>query len=198
MNVWIRRNGRALVISALVVVLIGITITRPAWRDHIGFREPKYTVPWGHSISIAGTDWQLSSTTPPTTKQLRRHLSILPADPYDLPPNARLATYLLRKTKDGKPVSIPAGYDSCVVMVNSGKRQWTKASFSLGITEWEVNGGVSTICSPRHPEPLLVAIIVPNDVTPTSVDVWFYPHSWDNKKEISKSTDLLVVRFNTG
>ncbi len=198
MNSWIRNNGRALIISALVVVLIGITITRPAWREHIGFAKPTHTVPWGHSITIAGTTWQLSSVTPPTAEQLREYMSLLPDDPYDLPPNGRLATYLLRHTKNGKPASVPPGFDSCIATVNSGKRQWTKTSFSLGVTEWEVNGGVSTICSPRHTEPLLVAIVVPKGITLTSVDVQFYPNSWDNKKEISKSTDLLVVRFDTG
>ena len=71
-------------------------------------------------------------------------------------------------------------------------------SFSLGITEWELHGGVSTICSPRHSEPLLVAIVVPKDVQLTSVDVQFLPASWDDKKTLSKSTDLLVIRFDTG
>jgi hypothetical protein len=48
----------------------------------------------------------------------------------------------------------------------------------------------------RHTEPLLVAMIVPKDVQLTSVDIQFLPESWDNKKEISKPTDLLVVRFD--
>jgi hypothetical protein len=195
---WIRRNGRALVISVLVVVLIGITITRPAWQDNIGYLRPKYTVPWGHSITIADTRWQLTNVTAPTSRELSKYSPIMPKDPYDLPPNGRLATYLLRHTKDGKPASVPTGYEACVATVNSGERQWTKVSFALGVTEWELYGGVSTICSPRHTEPFLVAIVVPKDVRLTSVDVQFLPASWDSKKEISKPTDLLVVRFSTG
>ncbi|OBK32523.1 hypothetical protein A5658_15915 [Mycobacterium sp. 1245111.1] len=198
MSSWIRRNGRALVISVLVVVLIGITITRPAWQDNIGYLRPKYTVPWGHSIVIADTRWQLASVTAPTRRELSKYSSVMPKDPYDLPPNSRLATYLLRRTKDGKPASVPAGYEFCVATVNSGERQWTKESYALGITEWQLHGGVSAICSPRHTEPLLVAIVVPKDIKLTSVDVRFLPESWDNKKEISKPTDLLVVRFDTG
>ncbi len=198
MSSWIRRNGRALVISVLIVNLIGITITRPAWKDNIGYLKPKYTVPWGHSIAIADTRWELATVSPPTTRQLGQWTSMVPADPYDLPPDGRLATYLLRRTKNGKPVGVPTGYESCTATVNSGNRQWTKASFALGVTFWELYGGVSSICSPRHTEPLLVAIIVPKDVRLTSVDVQFLPESWDNKKEISKPTDLLVVRFDTG
>ena len=198
MSSWIRRNGRALVISVLVVVLIAITITRPAWQDNIGYLRPKYTVPWGHSIDIADTRWQLAHVTAPTARDLRRYMPIMPDDPYQLPPNTRLATYLLRRTKDGKPASVPAGYEFCIATVNSGKRQWTKESLALGITECQLHGGVSAICSPRHTEPLLVAIVVPKDVRLTSVDVQFLPKSWDDKKEISKPTDLLVVRFDTG
>jgi hypothetical protein len=195
-NSWIRRNGRPLVISILVFVLIEITITRPAWQDNIGFMRPKYTVPWGHSVAITDTRWQLESVKPPTRRDLSKWSSLVPADPYDLPPNSRLATYLLRRTKDGKPASLPAGYESCIATVNSGKRQWTKASYAIGVTYWQLYGGVSGICSPRHTEPLLVAMIVPKDVQLTSVDIQFLPESWDNKKEISKPTDLLVVRFD--
>ena len=198
MSSWIRRNGRALVISVLVINLIGITITRPAWRDNIGYLKPKHTVPWGHSIAIADTRWELATVTPPTVRELSKYSSIMPENPYDIPPNSRLATYLLRRTKDGKPASVPAGFESCTATVNSGERQWTRASFSLGVTYWELSGGVTTICSARHTEPFLVAIIVPKDVRLTSVDVQFLPESWDNKKEISKPTDLLVVRFDTG
>jgi hypothetical protein len=198
MSAWIRRNGRALVISVLVVNLIAITITRPAWQDNIGYQRPKYTVPWGRSIAIVDTHWELENVTPPTVRELSKWSSIVPNDPYDLPPNSRLATYLLRRTKNGKPASVPAGFESCTATVNSGNRQWTKASFALGITYWELYGGISTICSARHTEPLLVAMIVPKDVQLTSVDVQFLPESWDNKKEISKPTDLLVVRFDTG
>ncbi|WIM87686.1 hypothetical protein PT015_23120 [Candidatus Mycobacterium wuenschmannii] len=198
MNSWIRRNGRAIVISVLVVGLIGITVTLPAWRENIGYRLPKHVVPYGSSIVIGNTRWQLSPVTAPSVQELRKKRGFLPDDPYDIPPDGRLATYLLRRTKNGKPVGVPDGYPACTAAVNSGDRQWTRASFSLGVTEWEINGGVSAICSPRHTEPLLVAIIVPKDVTLTSVDVQFLPESWDNKKQMSKATDLLVIRFNTG
>lgn len=198
MRSWIGRNGRAIVISVLVVNLIVISITLPAWRENVGFTRPKHVVPYGSSIEIGNTRWQLSPTKPPSVDELRKYTSYLNTDPYNLPPNARLATYLLRRTRDGKPASVPDGYAGCVAMVNSGDRQWTKMSFSLGITEWELHGGVSTICSPRHSEPLLVAIVVPKDVQLTSVDVQFLPASWDDKKTLSKSTDLLVIRFDTG
>lgn len=197
MTSWLRRNGRAIVISVLVVGLIGITITLPAWRQNIGFDRPKHVVPYGSSITIGNTRWSLSPTTPPSVDELRKHMTHLPADPYNLPPNTRLATYLLARTKDGKPVGVPDGYLGCTAMVNSGDRQWSKMAFSLGITEWELYGGVSAICSPRHSEPLLVAIVVPKDVHLTSVDVQFLPTSWDDKKTLSKSTDLLVIRFDT-
>jgi hypothetical protein len=57
MTTWIRRNGRALLIIVLMIDLIGITVTRPAWQNNIGYRLPKITVPYGQAATICGVRW---------------------------------------------------------------------------------------------------------------------------------------------
>ncbi|HEY1840419.1 MAG TPA: hypothetical protein VGG53_09380 [Mycobacterium sp.] len=198
MKDWIRRNGRALLISLLMTELIGITIILPAWREHIGYQKPKHTVPYGQSIVLGGIRWQLTLVKPPDPHELRGDDSYLPENIYDLSPNTRLATYLFQRTQDGKPASLPDGFSVCSSSANAGNQQWTKQSYSLGITEWQLQRNVTTICSPKYREPLLQAFIVPKDVHITSVDVQFLPTSWDNSKQLSKATDLLVIRFDTG
>jgi hypothetical protein len=195
MTQWIRRNTRALLIVLLMTDLIGITVTRPAWQDNIGFRKPKITVPYRHSAVIGGVRWQLTPTTLPNEQELRKY-SYGSRALEELPPNSRLATYLWQRTKDGKPAGVPAGYDACEPIAVSGNRQWSKRTVSLALDYWAKHVGYTTLCLPKYTGPLIYAVIVPKDVHLTSIDVSFLPSAWSDKTKLSKNSDLLVVRFD--
>jgi hypothetical protein len=197
MKMWIRRNGRAVLITAQLVVLIAITITRPAWQDNIGYRLPKHVVPYGQSTALGGVRWQLSSIKPPDKRQLQRS-ALVPDDLGDDPANSRLATYAWQRTKDGKPGSVPAGFTGCDLIAVAGKRRWTRKTSQIAVDNWAQNRGYTNLCYPKYTGPLFVAFVVPVDVQLTSIDVEFIPGSWGDKKRLSKNTDLLVVRFDTG
>jgi hypothetical protein len=196
MTTWFSRNGRALLIIALMIDLIGITVTRPAWQNNIGYRLPKITVPYGQAATIGGVRWQLTPLTLPPEPELRKHaLGISDRDLH--PPGGRLVTYLWQRTKDGKPAGLPPGYAGCESSAVSGDRQWTKRSNALALDYWAEQAGYTAICLPKHIGPLLLVMVVPNDVQLTSIDVNFIPESWDDKSRLSKNSDLLVVRFDT-
>ncbi len=197
MKMWIRRNGRAVLISVLTVVLIGITVTRPAWQDNIGYRLPKQTVPYGYSTVFGGVRWQLTSVKPPDKQALQQYAFFSDELP-DIPPNGRLATYVWQRTKDGKPAGVPAGYTGCDSIAVAGKRRWTKTVSSLAVENWAQHLGYTTLCATKYNGPLLLALIVPIDVQLTSIDVEFPPDSWGDQTKLSNNSDLLVVRFDTG
>jgi hypothetical protein len=197
MKRWIRRDGRAVLVSVLMVVLIGITITRTAWKDNIGYRQPKQTVPYGHSAVLGSVRWQLTAVKPPDKQELQKY-SMVPADLGDDPPNTRLATYVWQRTKDGKPAAVPAGYAGCESIAVAGDRRWTETTSALVVQSWARDRGYTTLCMPNSPGPLLIAMVVPNDVQLTSIDVSFIPNSWADKTKLSNNSDLLVVRFDTG
>jgi hypothetical protein len=193
---WIVRNGRAVLISVLMMVLIGITITRPAWRDNIGYRQPKQTVPYGHSTVLGGVRWQLMSIKPPDHQELKPY-ELFADEIENLPPKSRIATYVLKRDKDGKPAGLPPGYAGCESTAVAGKRRWTKTSSAYSVQEWGRHLGYTSYCSPDHQGPMLLALVVPIDVHLTAIDVQFLPDSWNDKKQLSKATDLLVIRFDT-
>jgi len=196
MKTWIRRNCRALLVSVLMVVLIAITITRPAWQDNIGYLRPRLTVPYGHSTVLGGVRWQLISVKPPDKRELEKYM-VIPEDVGDEPPNTRLVTYLMRRDKAGKPAGVPAGYSGCDSAAMAGNRRWTKTSSSMAVVNWAMQQGYTTICSSKFPGPLLLALIVPADVHISSINIEFVPDSWGDQTQMSKSTDLLVVGFHT-
>jgi hypothetical protein len=196
MRPWIRRNGRPLLIGVLMVVLIAITVTRPAWQDNIGYRLPKQTVPYGHSTVLGGVRWQLTSVKPPDRRELQKY-AVIPEDLGDDPPNTRLVTYVWQRTKDGKPAGVPKGYTGCDSTARAGNRQWRKTSSAVALQPWARQRGYTTLCMPKYTGPLLLALIVPNDVQLTSIDVEFLPDSWADKTKLSNNSDLLVVRFDT-
>jgi hypothetical protein len=196
MTSWIRRNGRALLIIVLMVDLIGITVTRPAWQDNIGYRLPKITVPYGQAATIGGVRWELKPLTLPPEPELRKYA--FGFSDLDLhPPNGRLVTYFWQRTKDGKPAGVPAGYAGCESTAVSGDRKWMQRSNAMGLNSWAEQVGYSTLCSPKYTGPLLMTIVVPSDIQLTSIDVDFLPESWNDKTRLSKNSDLLVVRFDT-
>jgi hypothetical protein len=194
---WIRRNGRALLVSVLLLNLIAITITRPAWQDNIGYRLPKQTVPYGHSTILGGIRWQLSSLKPPERRELQQY-AYIPMEMGDDPPNSRVAAYVWQRTKDGKPASVPAGFAGCDLIARAGKRRWTTKTSSIAIDNWAQHLGYTKLCDPKYNGPLFVAFVVPVDVQLTAIDVEFIPNSWGDKKKLSNNSDLLVVRFDTG
>jgi hypothetical protein len=196
MKTWIRNNGRALLIIVLMVDLIGITVTRPAWQDNIGYRLPKQTVPYGHSVVLGGVRWQLTSVQPPDQQELEKY-AIIPEDLEHYPPHTRLATYVWQRTKDGKPASVPAGYSGCDSIALAGNRQWQKTVTELALQAWAERRGYTSLCVPKYTGPLLLALILPTDVQLTSIDVEFLPDSWGDKTKLSNNSDLLVVRFDT-
>lgn len=196
MTTWLRRNGRALLIIVLMVDLIGITVTRPAWQENIGYRQPKITVPYGQAATIGGVRWELKPLTlPDTVEMLKYSFGISDLDRH--PPGGRLVTYLWQRTKDGKPAGVPAGYMGCESSAISGGRRWTKHSSSLALDDWADHVGYTTICVSKYTGPLLFVMALPNDVQLTSIDMNFLPNSWDDKTRIAKNSDLLVVRFDT-
>jgi hypothetical protein len=197
MKVWIRRNGRALLISALLVVLIAITITRPSWQDNIGYRLPKQTVQYGHSTVLSGVRWQLASIRPPDERELAQY-ALVPDELGGDPRKSRLATYVWQRTKDGKPAGVPAGFTGCDLIAVAGKRRWTTKTSIIAVDNWAQHLGYTNLCYPKYTGPLFVAFVVPVDVELTSIDVEFIPDSWGDKERLSKSSDLLVVRFDTG
>jgi hypothetical protein len=197
MTMWIRRNGRALLIIVLMIDLIGITVTRPAWQEHIGFLRPKRTVPYGRAIDLGGVRWQLISLKPPSKAALQSD-PLLPGDSASFPPDTRLVTYLLQRDRHGKPGGLPAGYSGCQPIFWAGKRQWQALTMPLSVQFWGERMGYSTICGAGHDGPLLVARFVPIDAHISSIDVQFLPNSWNDTKKLSSATDLLVVRFETG
>jgi hypothetical protein len=194
---WIRRNSRAVLIGVLMVGLIAITVTRPAWQDNIGFWLPKQTVPYGHSAVLGDVRWQLTAVQPPDKQELQNY-SFIPEDLGDDPPNARLATYVWQRTKDGKPASVPNGYMGCDAYVRAGNRRWTKTSSATALQSWARQRGYTTLCTPKYTGPLLLAVVVPTDVHLTSIVVDFLPDSWSDKTQISNDSPPLVVRFDTG
>jgi hypothetical protein len=196
MTTWIRRNGRALLIIALMVDLIGITVTRPAWQNNIGYRLPRITVPYRQAATIGGVRWELKPVTLPPEPQLRKIAhGISDADLH--PPGGRLVTYLWQRTKDGKPAGVPAGYVGCESIAVSGDRRWAGQHSALALDYWAQQAGYTTLCMPKYTGPLLLVTIVPNGVQLTSIDVNFLPEAWDDKTRIAKNSDLLVVRFDT-
>jgi hypothetical protein len=197
MRTWIRRNRRALVISVLMVVLIAITITRPAWQDNIGYRLPKQTVPYGQSVVLGGVRWQLTSVQAPERRELQKY-SVIPEDLDNYPPNARLATYVWQRTKDGKPAGVPPGYSACNAIARAGQRQWSRTSTALALQSWAERRGYTNLCASKYTGPLLLALVLPTDVRLTSIDVQFLPDSWGDKTKLSNNRDLLVVRFDVG
>jgi hypothetical protein len=196
MKTWVQRNGRPLLVSVLMIVLIGITITRPAWQDNIGYLEPRLTVPYGHSTVLGSVRWQLISIQPPNQQELQRY-AIIPEDLGDYPPNTRLATYVLKRDKDGKPAGVPPGYTGCDAAAIAGNRRWTGTSMATSLEIWAQDHGYTTICSPKYKGPLLLPLIVPIDVHISSINVEFLPDSWNDQKQLSKSTELLVIAFDT-
>lgn len=197
MKAWIRRNSRAVPITVLMVVLIAITITRPAWQDNIGYLLPKQTVPYGHSVVLGGVRWQLTSVQPPDQQELQKY-AVIPEELEHYPPNARLATYVWRRTKDGKPAGVPAGYSGCNSIAVAGQRQWRRTSSALALQSWAEHRGYTNLCVSKYTGPLLLALILPTDVQLTSIDVEFFPDSWGDKTKFSNNSDLLVVRFDVG
>jgi hypothetical protein len=196
MTSWIRRNGRPLLIIALMVDLIGITVTRPAWQDNIGYRQPRITVPYGQAATIGGVRWELKPLTLPPEPELRKYAFGL--SDLDLhPPNGRLVTYFWQRTKDGKPAGVPAGYAGCESTAVSGDRTWMQRTTAMGLNSWAEQVGYSTLCLPKYTGPLLMNIVVPKNIELTSIDVDFLPESWNDKTRLSKNSDLLVVRFDT-
>jgi hypothetical protein len=196
MRSWIRRNGRALLIIALMVNLIGITVTRPAWQNNIGYRLPKITVPYGQAATIGGVRWELKPLTLPPESEIRK--STFGVSDLDLhPPNGQLVTYFWQRTKDGKPAGVPAGYAGCESTAVSGDRQWMGRSSALGLDVWARKVGYATLCVPKYTGPLLMVTVLPKNIRLTSIDVNFLPESWNDKTRISKNSDLLVVRFDT-
>jgi hypothetical protein len=196
MTSWLRRNGRPLLVIALMVDLIGITVTRPAWQDNIGYRQPRITVPYGQAATIGDVRWELKPLTLPPEPELRKHAhGVTDLDLH--PPGARLVSYLWQRTKNGKPAGGPAGYMGCESTAVSGDRKWTKRSNALALDYWAEQAGYTTLCLPKYKGPLLLLMVVPNNIQLTSIDVNFLPESWDDKTRISKSSDLLVVRFDT-
>jgi hypothetical protein len=198
MKTWIRRNGRPLLVSVLTIVLIAITITRPAWQDNIGNWEPQQTVPFGHSTVLGGIRWQLTSVKEPTKQELQQSTDLSGADDDDVPPNSRLVAFVWQRSKDGKPASIPAGFTGCSGIAVAGKRQWTRQSVSIGVISWTIQRGYTNVCSPKYTEPMVQVFIIPTDVHITAIDLQFLPESWSDTKQLAKSSDVLVVRFNTG
>jgi hypothetical protein len=196
MTSWIRRNGRALLIIALMVDLIGITVTRPAWQDNIGFRQPRITVPYGQAATIGGVRWELKPLTLPPESELRK--PAFGISDLDLHPRGgRLVTYFWQRTKDGKAAGVPAGYTGCESTAVSGDRMWSKFSSGLALDYWAKQAGYTTLCLPKYKGPLLLFMTLPDNIQLTSIDVGFLPESWDDKTRISKNSDLLVVRFDT-
>jgi hypothetical protein len=195
MKAWIRDNGRALLISVLMVILIAITVTRPAWEDNIGYRLPKQTVPFGHSVVLGGVSWQLTAVQAPDQQELQKY-ALIPDDLDQYPPNTRLVTYVWQRTKDGKPAGVPAGYSGCDSIAVAGDRQWRKTASALALQTWAERRGYTNLCAPKYTGPLLLALILPTDVQLTSIDVDFLPDSWGDKTKLSNNSDLLVVRFD--
>jgi hypothetical protein len=179
-----------------MIVLIGITITRPAWRENIGYLRPKQTVPYGKSLVVGEVRWQLKAIKAPNEHDLQR-FAFIPQELENFPPNSRLVTYLVMRDKDGKPAAMPAGYAGCWVAAVAGQRRWTKRPESLSFQYWSQNLGYTTLCSPKYPGPMLVALIVPSDAHIDSIDLGFLPDSWNDTTRPSKSTDLLVLGFDT-
>ncbi|MGH3966915.1 MAG: hypothetical protein ACRDTV_02025 [Mycobacterium sp.] len=176
--------------------MIAITITRPAWQDNIGYLQPKQTVPYGHSTVVGGVRWQLMSIKPPDKRELQQY-AIVPEDLDDYPPNSQLATYVLKRDKDGKPAGLPAGYAGCESAAIAGNRRWSKLSVALSVDYWAQHLGYTTLCSPKYDGPLLVALFVPIGVHISSINIEFLPDSWNDQKQLSKPTDLLVIGFDT-
>jgi hypothetical protein len=197
MKTWLRSNGRPVLISVLLIVLIAITVSRPAWQDNIGYRLPKQTVPYGHSAVLGGVRWELTSIKPPDQRQLQQY-ALFPDELGDDPPKSRLATYLWQRTKDGKPASVPTGFTGCDLIARAGKRRWTSKTSSIAVDNWAKHLGYVNLCHARYNGPLFVAFVVPADVQLTSIDVEFIPDSWGDQKRLSKPSDLLVIRFDTG
>jgi hypothetical protein len=197
MKDWIRRNGRALVVSALTIVLISITITLPAWQENVGDWQPKHFVPFGQSTLLGGIRWQLIAVKEPTKQELQQ-ASELGDNDDDVPPNARLVAFVWQRSKDGKPASVPAGFIGCNATAVAGKRQWTRQSVSVGVISWTSQRGYTNVCSPQYTEPMVQVFIIPTDVHITAIDLQFLPQSWSDTSQLAKASDLLVVRFNTG
>jgi hypothetical protein len=65
------------------------------------------------------------------------------------------------------------------------------------VEEWAERRGYTNLCMPKYKGPLFVALVVPNDVQLTSIDVEFLPDSWSDQTKLSNNSDLMVVRFDT-
>jgi hypothetical protein len=195
MRHWIRRNGLAVLIIGVIVVLVGVTVTRPTWRREIGSKQPQQTVRYGQSAVIDGVRWQLISIQPPGVDLLKKR-ELLPGEVDKYPANGRLVPFVfLREGSDERPAR-PPGTLSCLLSAVDGHRRWGAQTMPVGVSTWANRAGYATYCEARGP--LLVGLFVPITAHITAIDVKLSRITPDDGGQPPQALDLWVIRFDTG
>jgi hypothetical protein len=195
MRHWIRSNWLAELIIALMIVLVGVTVTRPAWQREIGSQQPQQTVRPGQSAVIDGVRWQLISIHPPGVDQLKEH-EWLPGQASRYPANSRLVPFALGRENAGERTERPPGKLSCMLFAVDGHRRWYAQTTPVAVLSWASRAGYSMSCGDGH-GPVLVGLLVPVTAHITAIDVkfvWSPPDFWEHPE---KALDLGMVRFDT-
>jgi hypothetical protein len=197
MKYWIRRNGPALLIVVVMVVVVGVTVTRPAWRREIGSQQPQQTVRLGQSAVIDGVRWQLISTHPPGVDQLKKR-ELLPGQAARYPANSRLVPFALLRENAGERTARPPGKLFCMLRAVDGRRGWYAQTTPVAVLIWASRAGYSISCGDDDGGPLLVNLFVPITAHISAIDVKFVRSPPADEPHPEKALVLGTVRFDTG
>jgi hypothetical protein len=197
MKHWTRRNGPAVLIIVVMIVLVGVTVTRPAWRREIGSQQPQQTVRYGQSAVIDGVRWQLISIHPPGVDQLKKR-ERLPDQAARYPANSRLVPFALLRENAGERTARSPGRLFCVLRAVDGRRGWYAQTPLVAVMLWADGAGYSNFCSDDDQAPLLVNLFVPITAHITAIDVKFIRHPRADEPHPEKALVLGIVRFDTG
>ncbi len=146
----------AFVLIAVVAVLIGATISRPAWFEQVGYQQPAHTVAFGQKTVFGGvTMWLVGAVTPPPMGRNE-----------DAPKGSRLAAYVINRERNGAPASQPDGMLDCEMSMTDGRRVW-QGRPSYEVKDWGEEQGYTSDCWDEGP--VLVAMYVPADAKISAV-----------------------------
>lgn len=151
-RLWVRNLiGLAVVITA--VVTLCVLELYPQWSSYRRTVEPQRVIDRGGSASMLGQTWRLASV---------HRTGTLPESRFgpSIPKGAVLTAVTLERT--GSPVP-----GQCVGVLTDGRRRW-QDQLASGAT-FPVSRGATQFCSERGS--LQFNFLLPNDVTPTAVDV---------------------------
>ncbi|MFD6195566.1 hypothetical protein ACFWE3_02565 [Mycobacteriaceae bacterium NPDC060252] len=183
MRAWLRRNILGAVLMLIGLLIFGITIGYPDWRENLGANKPVFTVPAGATVKIDGVLWRL-------------RVPDMPAPTFSKfdqpqPPNTRFVAYAFDRSQENKPAGLGEGWGTCIATVvgNDGRRWDGQVGLRpVSIGDWERAEGYSPNCG--SPGAFLTVMLVPSDAAVAAVDITFVANKGSTREHH-------FVRFTT-